>query len=71
MPASCSVPGLGRLSSSLLCRPSCVVRPILGTRCVLGGAAGAVLAVVDVAVLMQRHGGVSRTVEVPQILRAV
>ena len=27
--------------------------------------------VVDVAVFIQRHGGVSRTAEVPQILRAV
>ena len=32
----------------------------------LGGAAGAVLAVVDVPVIMQRRG-VSRTVKVPQI----
>ena len=44
---------------------------VVNDRCVPGGAAGAVLAVVDVAVLMQRQGGVSRTVEVPQILRAV
>ena len=33
----------------------------------LGGAAGAVLAVMDVAVFTQRQVGVSRTVEVPQI----
>ena len=44
---------------------------VVNDRCMLGGAAGAVLAVADVAVLMQRHGGVSRTAEVPQILRAV
>ena len=43
----------------------------VNNRYVLGGAAGAVLAVVDVAVLMLRQGEVSRTVEVPQILRAV
>ena len=36
-----------------------------------GGAAGAIPAVVGVAVLMQRQGGVSCTVEVSQIRRAV
>ena len=41
------------------------------TRCcerqVLGGAAGAVPLVMNIAVIMQRQVGVSRTVEVPQI----
>ena len=31
------------------------------------GAAGAVPAILDVLVIMQRQGGVSRTVKVPQI----